>query len=562
MIKPPSLPRGTLPTERGELDTFGNPTSPRKPKTLINFRSNLRSFKHGSGRGEPFIWTPLPSYGNFATSVYLGEDSLGRTGIRNAAATDVIRLNKFLQSGRGLIFQAKQKALTTTRVQTPYAPIRLYNANNLVLQAGLQGTGVRINSLGLNPFTTRYESYEYLTKTLYQGENNRLVLLYDSKVGNTYGSLKGTQKAVATLFGISPIKNTLFSYPGGPGGLATIITQDKDHRTTNYKPNEQKGIYVLTNKQLHNKKFSGNNVNILTSGLLFDTTVGGTNITNFIKEVNDSVPSTPTSKRILGRTTDYEQFNRQKFGIADEGNNANLDRQAYDKDKPLITKGVDKLNLKKVYSSAHVDTTEGTNTTTKDLVKFYIGVVDNANPLQKTYIHFRAYLNNFSDAYSAEWSGFRYPGRGEELYRYSGFVRDISFGFKVLVGSKAELFPTYQKLNYLASIMAPDYSDPGFMRGNIVQLTIGDYINDLYGVIQGFTYTIPEDSPWDIARKDDGTLDKYAAELPQLIDVSGFTFKPIHDFVPRTVRDFDNPESKFISMGSSHRGYKSENQSV
>lgn len=562
MIQPVSLPRGTLPSEKPELDTFGNSVTPRKPKTLINFRSNLRDFKYGSGRGEPFIWTPLPSYGDPATSVYLGEDSLGRTGISNAASTDVIRLSKFLQSGRGLTFKAKQKALTTTRVQTPYAPVRLYNADNLVLQAGLQGTGIHINSLGINPFTTRYESYEYLTKTLYQGENNRLVILYDSKIGSTFGKLKGTQKAVATLFGISPIKGTLFSYAGGPGGIATIVVQDKDHKTTNYKPDERKGIYTLTNEQLHRKKFSGDNVNILTSGLLFDTTVGGTNVNNFIKEINDSVPSTPTSKRILGRVTDYEQFNRQKFGIADEGNNSNLDRQSYNKGKPSITKGVDKLNLKKIYSSTNIDATENGNTTIKDLVKFYIGVIDNTNPTQKTYIHFRAYINSFSDGYSADWASFRYPGRGEELYRYGGFNRDINFSFKVLVGSKAELFPTYQKLNYLASIMAPDYSDPGFMRGNIVQLTIGDYINDLYGVISGFTYAIPDDSPWDIARRDDGTEDPYAAELPQLIDVNGFSFKPIHNFVPRTVKNFDNPESKFISMGSSHKGYKSENQPI
>jgi hypothetical protein len=33
----------------------------------------------------------------------------------------------------------------------------------------------------------------------------------------------------------------------------------------------------------------------------------------------------------------------------------------------------------------------------------------------------------------------------------------------------------YKKLNYLASICAPDYSANGYMRGNIITLTIGGY---------------------------------------------------------------------------------------
>lgn len=550
MIKPPSRPR-----DRDELDTFGNPISPKKSQTLINFKSNLRDFKYGSGRGEPYIWTPLPSYKDSADNVYLGEDSLGRTGIRTAASNDVLRLGSFLKSGRGLNFIAKQKALTTTRIPTPYAPQRLYNADNLVLQAGLQGTGVHINSLGINPFVTKFETYEYLTKTFYQGDNNRLVILHKAKIGEKFSSLTGEQKAIASIFGISPVNSLLFSYPGGPGGLATLIK--KDSTTSEYKPGNpnHKGIYVLTNKQIINKRFFGNNTKILSSQQLFDTTVGGTHINNFIKEVQDSSPSNEESKRILGRLTDYKVFNRQSFGVADEGNEAGLDRQSYNEGKPIITKGVDNLNRKKIYSSNNVDPID-----TKDTVKFYIAVVDNNNPLQKTYIHFRAYINSLSDAYGANWDSFRYPGRGEELYRYGGFNRDLSFSFKVLVGSKAELFPTYQKLNYLASVMAPDYSDPGFMRGNIVQLTVGDYVNDLYGVITGFTYSIPDESPWDIARKDDGTVDPYAAELPQLIDVTGFAFKPIHNFIPRTVRDLTNPESKFISMGSDSKGYQAKNQ--
>lgn len=542
MIKPLPLPRGTLPTERGELDSFGNPISPRKPKTLINFRSNLRSFKYGSGQGEPFIWTPLPSYGDPATSVYLGEDSLGRTGIRTAVETDTKRLGLFLASGRGQAFIAKQKALTNTRVQAPYAPVRSFNAENLLLQSSLQGTGVHINSLGLNPFTSPIESYEFLTRNVYTGNKNRLVLLYDSKIGEQ--PLTGGQVGVATLFGISPLgKDTLFSYPGGPGGLFTLIR--KNSKTSKYKPNTKGyyNVYTLTSKQLAAKAFSGNN------GALPNTII----TSNFIREVYKEVQTDKNAPRILGRITDYEQFRRDKqFNTGDPGRYiATFDRQKYYRDSPSKTVGTDTLNLKKIYSSD--DGKVNFDKSSQDLIKFYLAVIDNNNPQKKTYVHFRAYLSGLSDSFGANWNTVNYPGRGEEFYTYGGFTRDISLSFKVHVGSRIELFPVYNKLNYLASIMAPDYSEAGFMRGNIVQLTIGDYINNMYGVITGFNYSIPDDSPWEVARTDEGISDPNTGELPMLIDVNSFAFKPIHNFIPQTVRNLDQPEAKFLSLGD--KGY-------
>ena len=114
--------------------------------------------------------------------------------------------------------------------------------------------------------------------------------------------------------------------------------------------------------------------------------------------------------------------------------------------------------------------------------------------------------------------------------------------------------------------MTPDYSEGGFMRGNLVELTIGDYLNKTPGIIEKLEYAFPEDSPWEIARLDNGKIDKNSAELPTLIEVN-MNFKPIHQFLPRTIKSttvedrfFDEldipPESQFISLGSDNRGYK------
>ena len=193
----------------------------------------------------------------------------------------------------------------------------------------------------------------------------------------------------------------------------------------------------------------------------------------------------------------------------------------------------------------------------EDMIKFYIAVLDNDNPEKKTYIHFRAFIEGITDTYGANWNSVNYPGRGEEFFKYGGFTRDVSFSFKVHVASRAELFPTYRKLNYLASVMAPDYSSPGYMRGNIVQLTIGDYFNDVPGVITGFNYSLSNETSWDIARNDDGTVDKeHSAELATLINVDSFSFKPIHNFVPEKAQDPNRPHTQFISIGSDAKGYK------
>jgi hypothetical protein len=84
----------------------------------------------------------------------------------------------------------------------------------------------------------------------------------------------------------------------------------------------------------------------------------------------------------------------------------------------------------------------------------------------------------------------------------------------------------------------------------------------MYGVLGGINYSFPDDSSWDIAKKDDGEIDENSAELPLLINVGSFSFKPIHNFVPSTVSSKSNPynsgNSRFISLGDTGRGYSGE----
>ena len=98
----------------------------------------------------------------------------------------------------------------------------------------------------------------------------------------------------------------------------------------------------------------------------------------------------------------------------------------------------------------------------------------------------------------------------------------------------------YQKLNYLASACAPDYSQTsGYMRGNLITLTIGDWFNEQVGIMTGINISVPDDSPWEIALTEDGknNQDRGVKQLPHRIDVNGFNFKPIHNFVPQVQKN-------------------------
>jgi hypothetical protein len=207
------------------------------------------------------------------------------------------------------------------------------------------------------------------------------------------------------------------------------------------------------------------------------------------------------------------------------------------KSNSTYTKALDQITSFPLYQTTSLPPKE-----TNDLVKFRIGVIDNDSPTKKTYIHFRAFIDSFSDQYTSDWDSKKFMGRGENFYKYNGFDRQISLSWTVAAQSKQELIPMYQKLNYLASACAPDYSAAGYMRGNLISLTVGGYCYEQVGIMKGITLDVPGESPWEIGVSDGfikGTnfqelsSDASVKELPMIIKVSGFTFIPIHDFVPQ-----------------------------
>lgn len=208
---------------------------------------------------------------------------------------------------------------------------------------------------------------------------------------------------------------------------------------------------------------------------------------------------------------------------------------------------LDKITAMPMYTKTSVDTNQPIN----DLVKFRIAAINNNKTNDEAvYMHFRAFIDSFDDSYSSTWNSVNYVGRGDTLYNYGGFTRNINLSFTVAAQSKAELIPMYKKLNYLASQLTPDYNGAGFMRGNLVRLTLGGYLYEQPGFINSLTYTVPQESNWEIGIDQKGDSDHSVKELPHVIQVSGFSFTPIHKFLPEKPGNANNPNSRFIALSN------------
>jgi hypothetical protein len=137
-----------------------------------------------------------------------------------------------------------------------------------------------------------------------------------------------------------------------------------------------------------------------------------------------------------------------------------------------------------------------------DLVEFYFSslVLDGHNYCPAEVIVFRATFDSITDNHKPTWNAVKYMGRGDPLYTYDGYERDVSFGFTVHIGSRDEMKASWRKLNYLAGYTAPEYTSAGFIRAPLCRLNIGNLFKKMPGYISSLSYTFDnQGSTWETA---------------------------------------------------------------
>lgn len=519
---------------------------------LIDLKTDLKSLRYGKDRlgggssNQPYIKSKIPTNeGDLGAKG--GPDFLLRGGLLTPGRIlkDTSRLTQMFfdfRSPNGLLFTAKQNILSLTNVNSfagedlsikprgegIFNTISSFIQNNVALNQGayiptstLLGAagnplGIHLNKQGLDPTkrTGPDKGKGDLFSILNLKDPLGLPLYFDTNAYKERETNATNSRLVGFLENKQKIKvlsTELYSYKGGPGATLgigkTIISLPQ--------PNERTGI---NNPQLLILN-SKSNTNTLTPDQF-------PNSSEFNPQIGPNVLNPKGYSRL--------DYNGPEAGNIEKRVNLGNPGKKEKNDSVAL----DKITYRQIYkTNQNVVNLPEVN----DLVKFRIGVIDNEEPTKKTNIHFRAFIDSMSDSYSADWQPQKFMGRGENFYRYNGFDRSISLSWTVVAQSKAELIPMYHKLNYLASVCAPDYSKLGYMRGNLIKLTIGGYLYEQVGIMTSITYDVPQESPWEIAipygSAEGGTplgvaSDSNVKELPHMIKVTGFKFIPIHDFVP------------------------------
>ena len=415
------------------------------------------------------------------------------------------------------------------KISNDYGPTRIYNPLGLstLAEVGLVAAGAHLNKHGLLPGKTETTAYTNYILTKDGNGNNRLSnltkQLSDTKINQTF----------------------IMKYKGGAGSTYGIGSTTINRFS-----------YILTN--VYN---GGNQIplqNLLTTfgtsnsrTLRLDPNKIEADAANTI-ELGENTDFRSVINKIAGTTvlmsSDYKNKNIEKrIGIARARKN-NEDRTNYASDVPLASDHINKISL--FYSDAvrgevlsrFTDVNGIEVGKTADMIKFRIKSFDNdsANGAG-VYMIFRAYLNNIKRGIQSKWSPYNYVGRGESFYLYDGFTENITFQFTIMASSRSEMKPLYQKLNYLISTLTPDYNKQNRMRGNISELTIGDFIKYQPGVITSLDIIVDEDSNWDIALEENSTDDNGNTipgrdadmhELPHMLKCN-MSFIPIYNFLPR-----------------------------
>tara|TARA_Y100001938_G_scaffold129645_1_gene184790 strand:+ start:592 stop:2478 length:1887 start_codon:yes stop_codon:yes gene_type:complete len=546
----------------------------------------------------------------------------GGTLVPKVVGQDVSRLTKLLfgrGNAKGPLFIAKQNVLSLTNVNSgagikafdfekksgiagffqnlgqkiaDIVPLNqgIYSPINTIASTLAAPTGVKLVKQGFNPILATNPDNPFSFGSNPDTNQPLALPTYLRTMFPNGNTLEPTNTRLVSLASNATEAGSLgtpfLKYSGGPNALmgigSTQMTVTAQNRTilpeaSTTIANSNIAVDSLSQRKYNSGILNGIQRLVLTYREILEfgdanaaTKTGITSVTpNFQKVI------APTGNASIPNTLNYVSQNFQKrVNLGDPGIKGNLISYTIGKrfgdinattgndsvsavSKKLNSPSIiDKINRYPIYKSEGPKTTEPL---LNDFVKFRIGVISNDNPKEKTYIHFRAIIDDFSDSYSADWETTNFMGRGESFAKYKGFDRSINLSWTVAAQSKGELIPMYQKLNYLASVCAPDYSDSGYMRGNLITLTVGGWCYELPGYMSGISLDVPQEAPWELALPDGAGLDTTGAnkktdpsvkEMPMMIKVTGFKFTPIHRFVPTIQKnEYDEKTNLIKSYG-------------
>jgi hypothetical protein len=463
-------------------------------KSLIELRTDLKSLKYQgtNGSNPPYVTKDVnnpPSNSRLALEA-------------TARLDDVVRVGKALLPTNSRFIENQLK-LNTLDTQTSISSLRRFDAGSVreVVQGALQ-RGKEVGKVALST----------LAQTAVAGTGTRLGLGF--RPTNSAAGLKGEVLPNTNSFKIEDrlekadeSTNLSPKTKLKPNEFTTALGEVRDQRVTN----SLRGAEILGG-----------------SAPVYDSRAAEDRLENKSTAERKKVPERDSQKVAFDEVTG-KQLGSIALTYKPKVGDYRLSRTGLgDQILPVPPKPEN-------YTTSQVTAIDSINAAgvgeqlTNDLIKFYFKVI---TPDVDKFLTFRAYLTDFSDSYQGNWSDTQYIGRADKVLNYTGFSRDISLSFTIAASTRAEMRPLYNKIVYLASTTAPTYGggDQNFMRGTLVELTVGDYLASTPGVITSVNYKWQQNYPWEIVLKED---EEDVQQLPMILDCS-VSFKPIHTFIPQT----------------------------
>lgn len=462
-------------------------------------------------------------------------------------------------------------------------------SRNMIEQIASVGTGFHLPNAGSDIFSLTEQEDLYGRVVAKKPTNeNRLVSLYNLKILPEPNPDFNPSNSTVINSGLSTIRDTveLINYEGGPNSLygigTTLIRRATDNKgaiintydapkfvgpfSVDLRGNDIQSTNLGSTEINYDSLLGASGVAKINHDINIDTgVVNETQIDNLDQQISGSIRITNNTdtKFKFASTSRYDQLikmgddNNGTITVNDFRKNVDQPSQVNSRDytKTDINKttrvGIGNPGARPADKTANINDTNddigkdlvnrseiqsgealfgGEN---RDFIKFGFDVIGNDSGTPFKSVHFRAFLTGYSDSHEGQWDSKRYAGRGENFYTYQGFDRTVNFNFKIAAQSKQDMAPLYKKLNFLLSTLYPDYSDNGFMRGNIVRLTLGDLFVRQPGILQSLNMTVADEYPWEIAFDEpEGGSSADMKETPQIIDVAA-TFKPILYNLPK-----------------------------
>jgi hypothetical protein len=554
------------------LEKYFFRTNSPSARDILYSAFNLRDNSFNTGLvlfNQPLILTGIQRKDFVKTGFYPWEtwkfdDGFIRGGVVTStqrAIVDVLRLGKWFSSVKGLLFIARQAGLQASAPNTEADPLVGKRAGNGALTLISSLTNTATQHLGLRfrkdavPFVPRSTYSSVLASPLYK---NRLEILKEivlnlkSPIIST--GLGGPQSVYG--IGVTNIRRVvnsrddlryltyndirkniidndysyLIKYSTQPYSLRPNINQNIKKQAgistigaSNYilgaqAPSGSGGFKSMSDTE----NINGNYYTLSYTALIAkakDSDLNTTKIKNFL--LNDDAKKVkwiPTQGAFGNGVViqDYSvtsQHQRPKLRVPEYG------KRGKNLQNPLSG------DFMKVYNkdSGMTDPIWKINQTDKEAIDDFIKFMFHDLNTNERF-RFRAYIENVSEDFNPQWQEVKILGRADSPYIYQGFERNLSISFKAAALSRGDLMLMWDQLERLAKTTVPKYQSDAKMKGPLIKFTLGNWFINTPAFIKSLSYTVDNETPWEINLSDTGIYGKNAneynvGELPMIVSV-------------------------------------------